>query len=68
MIVDFFELKKIKEHKEKVVLGFLVSYYKDMNDSSGLNIPYFIEAQKTYNELIHSYKDLNKYYKKIVGR
>lgn len=68
MIIDFFELKKIKEHKEKVVLGFLISYYKELNDSSSIDIPYFLRAKDTYNELIHNLSDLNVAYKKIISK
>jgi len=66
MIINFSDLQKQRDYKQSIVLNFLISYYKDIKDSSGVNMPYFIEAKKAYNELIHNNKDLNKYYNKVV--
>ena len=67
MIVDFSELKEIKKQKETVVMQFLIGYYKDMQDSSGkIDIPYFIKAKQTYDELIHNSKDLKVVYDKVL--
>lgn len=65
MIVQFDDLKKYKEYKESVVLSFLIKYFKDINDTGTVDIPYFIKAKQTYNEIIKSNKDLNEYYGKI---
>lgn len=66
MIIRFDDLQKQKDYKEKIVMQFLINYYKDMADSSGVDIPYFVKARNTYNELIHNMKDLNISYKKIM--
>ena len=67
MIVDFSELKEIKKQKETVVMQFLTNYYRDLQISSGkIDIPYFLKAKQTYNELVHSQKDLNIFYERII--
>ena len=68
MILDFCKHKEKQEHKKSVIFYTLVKYYKDMQDSKGVNIPYFIEAKAKYNELIKSHKDVNYYFNKIVER
>ena len=51
MIVNFNELKEMKKQKERVVMGFLMGYYKNMQDSSGK---------------IHSSRDLKIVYDKVL--
>lgn len=68
MILDFCKHKEKQEHKKAVIFNTLVNYYKDLQDSNGINIPYFIEAKTKYTELIKSNKDVNYYFNKIVGR
>jgi hypothetical protein len=68
MIIQFLDLQKQKEYKKSVVMQFLIGYYKDLRSASGVDIPYFIRARDTYNELIHSLSDLNKYYQKIMEK
>ena len=68
MIIQFSDLQKHKEHKESVVMDFLIHYYKDLNDTGTVNIPYFIRARETYKELIHDFKDLKYYYNKLVSK
>ena len=67
MILDFNKKKVELDRKKAVIFNTLVKYYKDMQDSKGVNIPYFVEAKAKYNELIKSNKDVNFYYKKIIG-
>jgi len=68
MIIQFEDLRKKRDYKQSIVIGFLLSYYKDLQDTSGVNIPYFLRARDTYKEIIRNYKDLNKYYNKIVNK
>ena len=68
MILDFCKHKEKQEYKKAVIFNTLVKYYKDMQDSNGINIPYFMEAKAKYNELIKSNKDVNYYFNKIVER
>ena len=46
----------------------LVEYYKYLQDSKGVNIPYFLEARDMYNQMITNLKDLNHYYNKIISK
>ena len=66
MILDFNKKKVELDLKKAVIFNTLVKYYKDMQDSKGVNIPYFMEAKAKYNELIKSNKDVNYYFNKIV--
>ena len=68
MILDFNKKKVELDLKKAVIFDTLVKYYKDMQDSKGVNIPYFMEAKEKYNELIKSNKDVNYYFNKIVER
>lgn len=63
MIVEFSELQRLKKHKENVVKGMLISYWRDFAESNDIDIPYFLKAEASYKEVIKSYKDLNHYYK-----
>lgn len=67
-VIDFCTYRKENEKKKDVVLNFLISYYKDLNETGTVNIPYFLRARDTYNEIIKNNKDLNFYYKKIMNR
>ena len=67
MILDFNKKRVELDRKKAVIFNTLVNYYKDLQDSNGINIPYFMEAKAKYNELIKSNKDVNFYYKKIIG-
>lgn len=66
MIINFQDYKEVQEQKKSVILNVLVNYYKDLNDSKTVNIPYFLEARNTFNEIIKSNKDINFYYDKIL--
>lgn len=65
MILNFCNYKEKQDMKKSVIFQTLLNYYKDMNEASGISIPYFIEAKNKYNELIKSNKDVNFYYNKI---
>ena len=65
MLIQFSDLQKQRDYKQSVVMQFLIGLYKDMADSSGVDIPYFIHARDMYKELIHNNKELNLYYGKI---
>ena len=66
MILDFNKKKVELDQKKAIIFNTLVNYYKDLQDSNGVNIPYFMEAKAKYNELIKSNKELNYYFNKIV--
>lgn len=68
IIIDFSKHLEKKKQKETVVLQFLIGYFKDLNDTGTVNIPYFIEARNKYKEIIKSNKDLNYYYELICNR
>ena len=68
MILDFNKKKVELDQKKAVIFDTLVKYYKDMQDSNGINIPYFMEAKTKYNELIKSNKDVSYSFNKIVAR
>ena len=68
MILDFNKKKVELDRKKAVIFNTLVNYYKDLQDSNSINIPYFLEAKTKYNELIKSNKDVNYYFNKIVER
>lgn len=68
MILDFCKHKEKQEYKKAVIFQTLLNYYKDLQNSNGINIPYFTEAKAKYNELIKSNKDVNYYFNKIIER
>ena len=68
MILDFCKHKEKQEHKKAVIFNTLLEFYKDLQDTSGINIPYFVEAKAKYNDLIKSNKDVNYYFNKITER
>lgn len=49
--------------KKKKVKDFILGYYKDLNTDN--YIPYFLEAESLYKELIKSDNDLDYYYNMI---
>ena len=67
-VIDFCAYWKENEKKKNVVLNLLISYYKDLDETGTVSIPYFLRARDTYNEIIKNNKDLNFYYKKIMNR
>lgn len=68
MILDFNKKKVELDRKKAVIFNTLINYYKYLQDSNGINIPYFLRARDKYNELIESNKDVNYYFNKIVER
>ena len=68
MILDFNKKKKEVEYKKAVIFNTLVRYYKDLNNSKAVNIPYFLAARNTFNEIIKNNKYVNYYLNKIVER
>lgn len=66
MIIQFSDLKKRRDYKQSVVLNCLIDFYKNLQETSGIDIPYFLRARDKYNEIIKNNKDLNKYYNKIM--
>ena len=68
MILDFNKKKVELDRKKAIIFNTLVEYYKDLQNSNGVNIPYFMEAKVKYNELIKSNKDVNYYFNKIIER
>ena len=66
MIVQFSDLLKIKLHKENVVKGALISYYRDLGETNSIDIPYFLKAESHYKEMVHSLKDLDRLYKLVT--
>lgn len=68
MILDFCKYREKQEYKKSVIFKALLNYFKDLQDTSGVNIPYFMEAKAKYKELIKTHKDVNYYFNKIVER
>lgn len=68
MILDFCKHKEKQEYKKAVIYNTLVKYFKDLQDASGTNIPYFMEANTFYKKIIKNNKDVNYYFNKIVER
>lgn len=67
-VIDFSKKHKINEMKKTVVFNTILQYYKDLNDTGIVTIPYFLRARDKYNKLIKDNKDLNFYYNKIIER
>lgn len=68
MVIDFNKKKIELDRKKAIIFDTLVNYYKDLQDSNDIDIPYFLRARDKYNELIKSNKDVNYYFNKIVER
>jgi hypothetical protein len=65
-ILDFGKHHKALEEKKAAILNVLIGFYKDLNDTGTVNIPYFLRAKDKYNELIKNNKDVNFFYNKIM--
>ena len=65
-ILDFEKHHKALEEKKAAILNMLIGYYKDLDETSTVNIPYFLRARDKYNELIKNNKDVNFFYNKIM--
>ena len=65
-ILDFGKHHKALEEKKAVILNVLIGYYKDLDETGTVNIPYFLRARDKYNELIKNNKDVKFFYNKIM--
>ena len=65
MVINLDYYRKIQEHKKAIIFDKLLEYYKDLQDLNGVNIPYFIEAEAKYDEIIKTNKDVDYYYRKV---
>lgn len=66
VILDFGKHHKTLEEKKATILNVLIGYYKNLDETGTVNIPYFLRARDTYNELIKNNKDVNFFYNKIM--
>ena len=66
VILDFGKHHKALEVKKAAILNVLIGYYKDLDETGTVNIPYFLRARDKYNELIKNNKDVNFFYNKIM--
>ena len=66
IILDFKKYHEKLEEKKTVILNVLISYYKDLDETGTVKIPYFLRARDKYNELIKNNKDINFLYNKIM--
>jgi hypothetical protein len=66
VILDFEKHQKALEEKKATILNVLIGYYKNLDKTGTVNIPYFLRARDTYNELIKNNKDVNFFYNKIM--
>lgn len=66
VILDFRKHHKVLEEKKAAILNVLIGYYKDLDETGTVNIPYFLRARDKYNELIKNNKDVNFFYNKIM--
>ena len=64
-ILNFNNAHKTLEHKKAVIFNALVKFYKDLDETETVNIPYFLRARDKYNETIKSVKDVNHFYNLI---
>lgn len=67
IILNFKKYQEENEKKKAVVFNQILSYYKDLDETGTVRIPYFIRAKEMYNELIKNYKDLDFLYQKILN-
>ena len=66
VILDFRKHHNALEVKKAAILNVLIGYYKDLDETGTVNIPYFLRARDKYNELIKNHKDVNFFYNKIM--
>lgn len=65
-ILNFCKHYENNKKKKAVIYNTLVSFFKNLNDTGTVNIPYFIRARDLYNEIIKSNKDVDLYYNQII--
>ena len=68
MILDFMKKFKNVEEKKAVIFNAYLQFFKDLDKTSEVNIPYFIRAKEAYNENVTCLKDINYLYNKIMDR
>ena len=66
VILDFKKYQNAIEKKKSVILNVLIGYYKDLDKTGTVNIPYFLSARNKYKEIIKNNKDVNFFYNKIM--
>ena len=66
VILDFGKHHKALEEKKSVILNVLIGYYKNLDETGTVNIPYFLRARDKYKEIIKNNKDVNFFYNKIM--
>lgn len=66
IILDFKRYHQKLEEKKAIILNVLINYYKDLDETGTVKIPYFLRARDKYNELIKNNKDVNFLYNKII--
>lgn len=66
VILDFKKYQNAIEKKKSVILNVLIGYYKDLDKTGTVNIPYFLSARNKYKEIIKNNKDVKFFYNKIM--
>lgn len=66
VILDFKKYQNAIEKKKSVILNVLIGYYKDLDETGTVNIPYFLSARNKYKEIIKNNKDVKFFYNKII--
>ena len=67
IILDFGKQHEAVEKEKAVIYNTLVKFYKDLDETGTVNIPYFLRARDKYNQIIKSVKDVHYFYKKIMS-
>lgn len=67
IILDFGKQHETVEKEKAVIYNTLVKFYKDLDDTGIVHIPYFVRARDKYNEIIKSVKDVHYFYNKIMA-
>lgn len=68
-LVEFFKNSKepslrVKRYQIKKAI---IKFYEDLDKTvGGINIPAFIRAEKTMQEIVRSPKDIEEYYQKLL--
>ena len=67
IILDFGKQHEAVEKEKAVIYNTLVKFYKDLDETGTVSIPYFLRARDKYNQIIKSVKDVHYFYKKIMA-
>lgn len=68
MILDFNKKKVELDLKKAIIFDAFKNFYKSIEETDKVDIPYFLYAQRAYKENIKSIKDVNKWYNLIMKR